>query len=199
MIRKLPMTLLSASFCMLWFLPCAQAQEKTTTTTTTVESVTETPKAPTTTRRSKRVRRPAPAPADTTTAVTSTTVTTTEVKPPPAKEVVRKVYDEEMLKKMSKTLCTEGFKAYVGTDKKNVCMNRANPPDIAYSCVWDKKGTPAFAPTPQGPCNLDYTVHADKVTIKKDNFPSNPPLSYGVEAQCCFRAAKGLEPATASQ
>ncbi|MCC6273085.1 MAG: hypothetical protein IT572_06425 [Deltaproteobacteria bacterium] len=191
------MTLLSASFCMLWLLPYAHAQEKTTTTTTTVESVTQTPTAPTTTRRSKRVRR-APAPADTT-AVTSTTVTTTEVKPPPPKEVVRKVYDEEMLKKMSKTLCTEGFKAYVGTDKKNVCMNRATPPDLAYSCVWDKKGTPAFAPTPQGPCNLDYTVHADKVTVKKDNFPSNPPLSYGMEAQCCFRAAKGLEPATASQ
>lgn len=124
------------------------------------------------------------------------TTTTTEVAPPPPKEVVHKVYDEEMLKKMSKTLCTEGFKAYVGTDKKNICLGKATAPDIAYSCVWDKSGAAAFPASAEGPCNLDYTEHRGSIAVKKDLYANHPPLDYGKEAQCCFRPAKGIETAT---
>jgi len=68
-------------------------------------------------------------------------------------------------------------------------------PDIAFTCVWNKKGPSAFAPTSQGPCNLDYTEHQGSIIMKKESFPDGAPLDYGVEAQCCFRAAKGFEPA----
>src|SRR5215467_14351226 len=120
---------------------------QTTTTSTTLEQQT-TQKA---TRTHKKVSHPkstttAVPPASTTTVIQSNT-TTTEVKPPPPKEVVHKVYDEEALKKMANTLCTNGFKAFVGATKKNVCSMKATAPDIAYTCVWDKEGNPAFAPT----------------------------------------------------
>lgn len=178
---------LSLSLGMLLVVPISYGQQSSTTTTTTTEQQT-TIKTPV----KKPAAKPAaPAAVDTTTL--KSTTTTTEVKPPPPKEVVRTVYDEETLKKMSDTLCTDGFKAYVGTEKKNVCMSRATTPDIAYSCVWDKDGTAAFAPTPKGPCNLDYVEHRGNVVIKKENFPDDPPLSYGKTAECCFRAAKGLE------
>ena len=127
--------------------------------------------------------------------VIQSTTTTTEVKPPPPKEVVHKVYDEDSLKKMSKTLCTDGFKAYVGAVKQNVCGTRVNAPDIAYTCVWDKDGNPAFAPTASGPCNLDYTKHQGSVVITKDAY-KDPPLTYGTQAQCCVRPAKGVEAAS---
>ncbi len=168
---------------------CSYGQEKTSTTTTVQETTTQVKPV----RRSYRKVRPAPKPAEVTTSTISTS-TTTEAEPP--KMVARKVYDSETLKKISNTICTEGFKAYIGTDKKNVCLNKASPPDLAYTCVWDKKGTPAYAPTPQGPCSLDFVEHKGSVTIKKDTFPHDAPLSYGVEAQCCFRAAQG--PATTS-
>jgi hypothetical protein len=114
----------------------------------------------------------------------------------------RKVLNEDALKKISSSLCTKGFKAYVGTNKKNVCQSKASSPDIAYSCIWKKKGTPAYSPTLQGPCNLDYTEHRGNIITKDRFWPyppssygveprSNPPSSYGVEAQCCYRAAVG--------
>jgi hypothetical protein len=194
MFKKIPFPILGLFLSGLLISPFSYGQEKTTTSTTTVEqTTTQVPKKTTTHRKVRHVSKPAQPVEEQTTSVTSTT-TTTEVKPPPPKEVVHKVYDEEMLKKMSNTLCTDGFKAYVGGDKKNICLSKATPPDIAYSCVWSKKGTQAYAPTPQGPCNLDYTEHRGGITVKKDNFAKNPPLSYGTEAQCCFRAAKGLEP-----
>jgi len=192
---------------MLAFSPVAfgQAQQQSTTTTTTVQESSQT-KAPV---RSYHRRAPvAPSSAaksssvkseDTTTSTSVTTTTVAAPPPPPKKEVVHKVYDEEQLKKMADKLCTDGFRAYVGTEKKNVCMSRASAPDISYTCVWDKKGTPAFAPTKQGPCNLDYTEHQGSMIIKKENSSSGvkPALPFGTEAQCCFRPAKGLE--TASQ
>jgi hypothetical protein len=159
-----------------------------------VEQTTQ--KASTTSHR-KKVSHPQPAaakPVDMQTVIQSTT-TTTEVKPPPPKEVVHKVYDEDSLKKMSKTLCTDGFKAYVGAVKQNVCGTRVNAPDIAYTCVWDKDGNPAFAPTASGPCNLDYTKHQGSVVITKDAY-KDPPLTYGTQAQCCVRPAKGVEAAS---
>jgi hypothetical protein len=180
--KKMTFYLLSVPFLILGFSSWAYAQQKTTTTTTTVESKTQT-------------KTPVKKKAAETTSVMSTT-TTTEVAPPPMKEVIHKPYDEEMLKKMSDTLCTEGFEAYVGTEKKNVCLGKAVPPDIAYSCVWDKDGPAVFTPTRQGPCSLDYTEHRGSITIKKDNYASDPPLGYGKEVQCCFRPAKGLEQAS---
>ncbi|MFO1519446.1 MAG: hypothetical protein U1F57_07305 [bacterium] len=179
--KKAMLPLLGLSL-VLWGVPSAQGQQ--TTSTTTVEATTVQKPA---VKKGKRTV----APAEETTTTSTTTTTTT---PPPPKEVVHKVYDEEMLKKMKDNLCTDGFKAYVGSDKKNVCRAKAAAPDFAYSCVWDKKGPAAFAPTEKGPCNLDYTEHRGSVKIQKENYPSSPPLSYGMEAQCCYRPAKGLEP-----
>jgi len=195
MIRKFIPIFLSATLGMLWI--SAPSFSQTTTSTTTVDSTTTktavvpVKKAPVH-RRTTTVTKP----VQESTSVTSTTTTVVPPPPPPQKEVVHKVYDEEMLKKMQNTLCGQGFKAYVGLDKKNVCSNQATAPDIAYSCVWDKKGAAAFEPTEQGPCSLDYTVHKGSVTIKKELYKDNPPLDYGKEAQCCFRAAKSLETAT---
>lgn len=115
---------------------------------------------------------------------TTTRYTTTKESEP------RIVLDQEALKKMSKNLCTEGFKAYVSNDKKNVCAGRATMPDIAYSCVWDKKGDAAYAATVKGPCNLDFTEHRGSIVMTKSYYTSYPPLPYGSEAQCCVRAAK---------
>ncbi len=158
---------------------------QTSTTSTTVEKTVET-------------KTPKSMPKETT-VTTTTTQTVPPPTPPPTKviqttSVTRKVYDEDMLKKMSDTLCTNGFKAYVGSDKKNVCLNKAVAPDFAYTCVWDKDGTAAYAPTVQGPCSLDLTEHKGSVIIKKETYEDDPPLAYGTEAQCCYRAASG--PAT---
>jgi hypothetical protein len=195
MLKKMSFSILGVSFGLLLACPVTHGQTNppgtTSTTTTTIEQTTQTP-PPT---RHKKAK-PAAKPVDTTTSVRSTTTTTEVTPPPPQKEVARKVYDEEALKKM--TICAEGFKSYVGSDDKNICRGRATPPDIAYTCKWDKKGPPAFAPTTQGPCSLDFTEHRGGIAIKKDNFPSSPPLSYGTQVECCFRAAKGLEP-SASQ
>jgi len=197
MIKKLISPLMGISLGVLLVANFAIAQEKTTTTTTTVEATTT--KAPAA-HRARPVAKPVaakPAATNTSTSVMSTTTTEVVQPPPPIqKEVVHKVYDEEMLKKMSDSLCTEGFKAYVGQDKKNVCASHAAPPNIAYSCVWDKKGTEAFAPTQQGPCSLDYTDHNGTVIIKKENFANDPPLDYGKQAECCVRPAKGIESAS---
>jgi len=190
MLNKALFSILSLSLGTFLFSTISYGQ--TTSTTTTSTTVQETTKKATTSTRKKAVKPAATAkPVDSTTVYQSTT-TTTEVKPPPPKEVIHKVYDEEALKKMSKTLCTDGFKAYVGSAKANVCSTRAAAPDIAYSCVWDKDGNPAFAPTASGPCNLDYTKHQGSIVITKDAF-KDPPLSYGKEAQCCVRPAKGVE------
>jgi hypothetical protein len=194
MFQKMTFLSLSAFLALCFGANLASAQEKSTTTTTTVEAVTT--KTPAPVKKAKPVHRsPAAKPVEST-QVMSTTTTTEVVPPPPTKEVVHKVYDEEMLKKMSKTLCSDGFKAFVGTDKKNVCLGRATVPDIAYSCVWDKSGAAAFPANAQGPCNLDYTEHRGSIMIKKDTYRDNPPLGYGKEAQCCFRPAKGIETAT---
>ena len=196
MLRKISFCLLTTALGAFLFSPMASAQEKsTTTTTTTIEATTVKP-APAPAKKSvapKPVVKKAPAaPATTATSVTSTTTTTEVVKPPPPPQMVaRKPYDEETLEKMRETICAPGFKAYVGTDKKNVCLTKATAPDIAYSCVWDKDGPPAFAATTQGPCNLDFTEHRGRVVIKKETFADDPPLSYGKEAICCYRAAVG--------
>ncbi len=172
--------MISLSFCALLISSVSFAQTKTTTIeeeTTEVQSTTKVP-----VKKTKSTVEPFTTSSSNTTSSTSTTV---EVEQP------RKVYSEDTLKKISNTLCTDGFKAYVGSDKKNICQSRVTPPDIAYTCVWDKKGTMAFAPSVQGPCSLDYTEHKGSLVITKDAYRSKPPLSYGVEAQCCYRAAKG--------
>lgn len=125
-------------------------------------------------------------------AITTTTSDTTVVTPAEPRQVL----SQEMLKKISSTICTPGFHAYVGNEKKNVCQNKATAPDLAYSCVWDSKGTEAYKPSAKGPCTLDFAEHADKVVITKSDYKSSPPLKYGVEAQCCFRAAKGFATTT---
>jgi len=198
MMKKFPYAILSASLALSLLSPLAFGQEKTTTSTTTIETI-QTKPAPV--KKTTRVVKPAPkpvaksAPAPATTTSVMSTTTTTEVKPPPPKEVAHTVYSEDQLEKMSNTLCSDGFKAYVGSEKKNVCKSKATTPDLAYSCVWDKDGPAAFAATPKGPCNLDYVEHQGSVLITKDNFADDPPLKYGMEAQCCFRPAKGLESA----
>lgn len=145
---------------------------KTTTVEQTTVQTTSTPPRPV-------VKKVAPV-----TTSTTTTLTTTDGD-------LRKVLDEDALKKMSDTLCVEGFKASVGNDTKNVCQGKATAPDIAYSCVWKDDGNAAYPQTPQGPCTLDYAVHQDSIIVTKNDYASNPPLPYGSEAQCCFRAAKG--------
>lgn len=121
--------------------------------------------------------------AATTTTTLNTTATTVQTSP-------RKVLDADTLKKISNTLCTTGFKAYISSDRKNVCQSTASSPDIAYTCVWSKHGAAAYSPMDQGPCSLDFVEHRGSVVITKENYKSSPPLAYGVEAQCCFRAAR---------
>ncbi len=140
---------------------------------------------------------PAPAPvkkAAPTTPLTTTTTNTTTLTTKPGE--LRKVLDEAALKKMSDSLCVKGFKPYVGNDTKNVCQGLAVVPDLAYSCVWTDAGSAAFAPTVQGPCTLEYAEHKKSLIITKTDYSTSPPLPYGTEAQCCFRAAQG--PATSS-
>lgn len=156
--------------------------KKTTTIEQTTTQTTSTAPRPA----AKPVKKAAPV---TTTTSNTTTLTTKEAEP-------RKVLDEDTLKKMIETVCVHGFKAYVGNDKKNVCQGKATVPDIAYSCVWHEDGQAAFEPTPQGPCMLDYTEHKGSIIVTKDEFSSSPPLPYGTEAHCCFRASKG--PATST-
>lgn len=117
--------------------------------------------------------------------ITDTTVTSTPAEP-------RQVLSQDMLKNIKGTICSPGFRAYIGNDKKNVCQSKATSPDLAYSCVWDSKGTEAYKPSSKGPCMLDFAEQVDKVVMTKSDYKSSPPLKYGVEAQCCFRAAKGL-------
>ncbi|OGQ23189.1 MAG: hypothetical protein A3I05_02850 [Deltaproteobacteria bacterium RIFCSPLOWO2_02_FULL_44_10] len=147
--------------------------------TTTIEQTT------TQTRSTAPAVRPAKKEIPVTTTTSNTTTSTTK------EGDLRKVLDADALKKMSDSLCVTGFKAYVGNDKKNVCQGNASAPDVAYSCVWAKKGNAAFAPTVQGPCSLDYSEHQKSVVITKGEYTSRPPLAYGTEAHCCFRAARG--------
>lgn len=116
--------------------------------------------------------------------VETKTTTTTPAAPRPA-------YDQEALKKMDDTLCTDGFDAKVGNDNKNICSGLASPTDIAYSCIWTKKGEAAYPATPRGPCYLDSARHDRTIVITKADYKSSPPLPYGTKVECCFRAAAG--------
>ncbi len=152
--------------------------QSTTSTTTNTQSTKQTvTTTPTYTKKAKA--KPTP-----TVETTETVVTTTPATPRPA-------YDQATLKKMNDTLCVDGFDAKVGNDKKNVCSGVANTPDIAYSCIWTKKGESAFASTRQGPCNLDNSEHRGNIVITKADYKSSPPLPYGTKVECCYRAAKG--------
>lgn len=133
----------------------------------------------------------------------STTSTTTQSKGQVTTEVStttpatpRPSYDQEALKKMNDTLCVEGFDAKVGNDNKNICSGQATTPDIAYSCIWKKKGEAAYPATRQGPCRLDNSEHRGNIMITKADYKSSPPLDYGTKVECCLRAAIG--PSTTS-
>lgn len=171
MFKKIMPALLTVSLSLALSASPSFAETKTTTVEETTVQTEVTPR----TKRSK--------PGTTTTTSNVKATTTRQAEP-------RIVLDQEALKKMSKTLCTEGFKAYVSSEKQNVCQSKAVTPDLAYSCVWKKKGDAAFAPTPQGPCNLDFTEHYGSMVITKSDYTSRPPLAYGTEVQCCFRAAQ---------
>ena len=132
-------------------------------------------------------------PAKSRTATVETTKSTVVITP----AIPRPVYDQATLKKMSDTLCVEGFSAKVGNENKNVCFGKATAPDIAYSCLWMKKGESAFPTTREGPCNLDFAEHAGTIIITKGDYKSRPPLAYGTKIECCFRAASG-KPSTSS-
>lgn len=168
------------------FLGLAQAAEETTVqTTTTVPSVTSVPakqqsQAPKVTTPKYYSRR------SSTPLVTTTTTTISSPTPTP-----RKIYDEDLLKDISNTLCTDGYRAYVGNENKNVCQGKAESPDIAYTCVWKKKGPQVYPASMAGPCNLDYTDHMGEYAITREYYKRSPPLPYGSEVQCCFRAAAG--------
>lgn len=172
------------------------AETKTTTTEETTVQTKTVPQKTSTTQTTSTVQTSPPRhstvkpkPATTTTTYNNTSETTiTNFEP-------RKVMDEEALKKIQATLCTPGFKAYISTDVRNVCQSTVKVPDIAYSCVWKKKGPAAFAETDQGPCSLDFTKHNGSVAVSKATYPHNAPLAYGTEAQCCLREAK--DPASA--
>jgi len=196
MFTKKSLAFVGVTLSLAFTIPYAYAQ--TTTTTTTLEQQTTTSEVKVVPR--KRVRRvvkrrttPAPAvvvqPVEATTTIQSTTTTTT---PPPPRMVARKPYTEGELKKLGDSLCTKGYKSYVGTVEKNVCNPQAKSPDIAYTCVWDEKGPQVYPQNTQGPCSLDFAEHKGNVVIQKDKFP-DPPLAFGTEAQCCVRAASGPE------
>ncbi len=153
-------------------------------TTTVEQTTTQTTSTAPAVRRAAKKEEPV-----TTTTSSTTTIITKEGD-------LRKVLDEKALKKMKGSLCVSGFKPYVGNDGKNVCQGKAIVPDIAYSCVWKEEGKAAYAPTLQGPCALDYAEHKGSIIVAKNNYDSHPPLSYGTEAQCCFRAAKGPSTST---
>lgn len=118
----------------------------------------------------------------------TTTQTTIETRP-------RAVYSPKALKKMGKAgaLCSPGFKAYTGNVQKNICNVQAEPPDMAYTCVWKEKGPSTFMATPMGPCTLDFAEHRGNMAMHRSHYKSNPPFSYGTDVQCCFRAAAGTE------
>ena len=156
------------------FMPLSFGQEKTTTTT--VEQSTTQVQTPAPVTRSKKAKARSSSSNE---VLSTTTTTTTQVESAPMPLAPRKLYDEDTLRKISKTICIQGFRSYIGRDKNNLCLGKASPPDIAYSCVWDKKGTAVYPPSVQGPCNLDFTEHKGSVSVK------------GTEAQCCFRAAQG--------
>ncbi len=178
MLKRTLLTVGAVAFGTLMLSHQSFGQATTTTTTETYkQSVTTAPKA-------APVKKKAKAAAVPMVETTDTVVTTTPPEPRP-------VYDQAALKKMN-TLCVSGFDAKVGNDKKNVCFGLATAPDIAYSCVWMKKGEVAYPPTAQGPCNLDYVEHRGNVVISKADYKSSPPLSYGTKVECCFRAAKGV-------
>jgi hypothetical protein len=168
--QKMTVSMISAFFGILLLSPVTYGED----TTTQVQQVTTQTIPP-----AKVVKKTAPIKVTTTT--TSTTNDTT---------MPRQVLDEDALKKMGDSVCTDGFRAYVGNDSKNVCQSKASSPDLAYSCVWKDNSNAAYPPTNQGPCALDYAEHRESVIVTKEDF-SNPPLSYGTEAQCCFRAAQG--------
>lgn len=170
MLRQLVVITLGTVLSTVLALSLAYGQATTTYQQTTIET-----KAPV----KKAAKKAKP--------VETTTTTVTVVKEPEARQVLT----EDTLKKIKDTMCARGFRAYIGNDKKNVCKSRANSPDIAYSCVWDAKGPTAFEPTKKGPCNLDFAEHQGSLAVTRENFSSSPPLKYGKEAQCCFRAAKG--------
>ncbi len=175
MFKKVLLVALTVSLGIVSSPSFASAESKTTT----VETNTQVESTPAPTTKKSKV-----APVTTTTTYNTRATTTTEVES-------RRVLNEDTLKKISDTLCTDGFKAYIGREKKNVCQGTAVAPDLAYSCVWKKKGTAAYDPSGQGPCNLDFVEHRGSRTITKSDYVSRPPLPYGTEAQCCFRAAKG--------
>lgn len=172
MSKQISLTGLSLALGIIFISQLAYAEKKTTTV---VETSTQTSSTPTVSKSKK---------AATTTTTYNTRYTTTKESEP------RIVLDQEALKKMSHTLCTEGFKSYVSNDKKNICGGQATMPDIAYSCVWNKKGDAAYAATSRGPCNLDFTEHLGSIVVTKGYYTSHPPLPYGSEAQCCVRTAK---------
>ncbi len=130
------------------------------------------------------------------TAATTVETRTTTTKPAAA----RPTYDCATLKKMDNTLCTEKFDAKICDDNKNVCRGTvpAGQGDIVYSCVFQKEGPATYAQTPQGPCNLDSAVHRGKADITKAEYKDNPPLKYGSQVECCFRAASGTPTTTMS-
>lgn len=117
--------------------------------------------------------------------MTETTVVTST----PAR--ARPAYSQEALKKMDDTLCVDGFDAKVGNDNKNICWGLATAPDLAYSCIWTKKGEAAYPDTLEGPCRLDFAEHRGNIIITKADYKSSPPLHYGTKVECCFRAASG--------
>lgn len=186
-IQNTARTFVGAALGILFSLPMVYASDsynnkKTTTVEqTTTQTTTSAPRAPV--RAAPKVNP----------VVTTTSNTTTLTTQPGA---MRKVLDEDALKDLSKNdhgLCVEGFKAAVGNDVKNVCQGKAVVPDLAYSCIWKEDGNAAYAPTAEGPCTLDNVEHKGSVIITKNDYKSFPPLSYGSEAQCCFRAAQGPE------
>ena len=181
MFKKIGFTVLSVALGT--FLVSQLSFGQSTTSTTTLKQTSTTTPA---TKAPAAKKKAAAAPSVETTETTSVTT--------PAAD--RPVYNQETLKKMNNTLCAKGFDAKVGNDNKNVCSGKATAPDLAYSCVWTKKGEAAFAPTLQGPCNLDSAEHRGSVMIEKADYKSAPPLPFGTKVECCYRAAKG--PSTTS-
>ncbi len=100
---------------------------------------------------------------------------------------------------ISQNLCAQGYKSYIGMDKKNICQNNPATPDNIYSCVLIESKTSAQNIDRPEPCNLNFAQNTGSLVVTQKN-TSYRPFAYGqearsydpspaksIEAQCCLR------------
>jgi hypothetical protein len=179
MIRRL--SAVAVGICLSTFLVSQLAYGQTTqTTTSTYEQTTVTPTAKPVVKKKRAV----PMKEEIETKVITTTT-------PGEPRKALSTEDLEKLERGNNLLCEEGYRSYVGDERKNVCFEKAKAPDIAYTCVYKKKGSPTFSDLKKGPCTLDFADYKSSIIITKELYPkgTRAPLDLGETAYCCYRAA----------